>query len=570
MEPYKAKGNGLNNQVNNTSNDAKSSEKDSKQKTEELGSGITRVGIDLATGGQWENIRNKPIIGSIAKHGEKKYGKKFANSPGVKAIKKLTNNNQGIINNEESVDDDNNEVSNDSIENKENSKVSGKVSSTLSKKFGLSNILNSLKSSDSLMDKISSKIPESLKIKLIIGIGACFLLFIIVVSVFATDDFKNLELTSNSSGKNPGTSNVNVMAALEEIANAYINGVGTYWCCGSECRCYYDIPNLGRQYGDDCTEFVVAYMSRVCGVDLIESYSGDMVYPDGTWAKAAAECGWKAYSSDDIGDLEPGDVLIAHSGALYSTKGHHAEVYVDESHTFGWGSVKTSYPTNNTITKLTSAGHVHFRDGGHDYITIYRYQGANNLSDIDIENLNITKMNDSSFNHGTKSKSNQKYIVLHDTEMSADATAVVSSWKNSGNGVAAHFVVNRDGTVIQAVDLDVITHHAGWGGPGNFDQKFGVGNNDGKGNGDDLVKTTPLSGYTSYGMNSYSIGIEICHVGGETYTEAQFEALDKLIAYIDSYYGFQSTIIDHKTWRPSNSDVDNSFPLEKYKNDRHH
>ena len=46
-------------------------------------------------------------------------------------------------------------------------------------------------------------------------------------------------------------------------------------------------------------------------------------------------------------------------------------------------------------------------------------------------NLNITQMNDSSFNHGTKSKSNQKYIMLHDTEMSVGASAVVNSWKNS-------------------------------------------------------------------------------------------------------------------------------------------
>ena len=183
-------------------------------------------------------------------------------------------------------------------------------------------------------------------------------------------------------------------------------------------------------------------------------------------------------------------------------------------------------------------------------------------------------MYDSSFNHGTKSKSNQKYIMLHDTEMSQNAKTVVQSWKNSGSGVAAHFVVDRDGTIIQAVDLDTITHHAGWGGPGNYDAKFGVGNNDGKGNGDDLVGTTKsgYAGYTSYGMNSYSIGIEMCHVNGEDYPEAQLNAVDKLIQYIDSYYGFKSTIIDHKDWRPSNSDTDSKFAsyLNNYKKLRHH
>ena len=37
------------------------------------------------------------------------------------------------------------------------------------------------------------------------------------------------------------------------------------------------------------------------------------------------------------------------------------------------------------------------------------------------------------------------------------------------------------------------------------------------------------------------------HVGGSgDYPEAQLEALDGLIAYIDAYYGFESEIIDHK------------------------
>ena len=77
---------------------------------------------------------------------------------------------------------------------------------------------------------------------------------------------------------------------------------------------------------------------------------------------------------------------------------------------------------------------------------------------------------------------------------------------------------------------------------------------------------------TSYGMNSYSIGIEMVHVGGQDYPEAQLNAVDKVIAYIDTYYGKQSTIIDHKDWRPSNSDTDSKFAtyLANYKSTRHH
>lgn len=374
----------------------------------------------------------------------------------------------------------------------------------------------------------------------------------------------------------------NLLAALEEVGKWYIENVPTYWGNrGQENpRKYYQTPFASRAFGDDCTEFVALYMSYVSGADISSSSSHTMVLPNSSWAQEVAKLNWKVYSSDEAGSLQPGDVMIAHGGTLYSDYGEHGEVYIDESHTFGWGSVKSVYPTNNTVTTTKeSDGHVHFKDSSHDYITIYRYEGSTTTSNptssdsSSIEDLNVTKMFDDSFNHGTKPKSNQKYIMLHDTAMTQDAKTVIKSWKNSGNGVAAHFVIDRDGTIIQAVDLDTITHHAGWGGPGNFDKKYGVGNNDGKGNGDDLVGTKPLSGYTSYGMNSYSIGIEICHVAGEEYPEVQLKALDKVIAYIDSYYGFESTIIDHKEWRPSNGDTDKekfSTYLNNYKTTRKH
>jgi len=354
---------------------------------------------------------------------------------------------------------------------------------------------------------------------------------------------------------------VDLLQSLEEVANWYINNVGEY----SQSK-YVQSPFSTKPVRADCTGFAVAYMSSVAGSDVPDSYSGAMVYTDGVWAKTVEKLGWIAYTSDEIDSLQPGDVLIAHEGSSYSTKGKHAEIYVDESHTFGWGTVKDSYPTNITITKSEYGGHTHYMDSKRDYITIYRYSGA------DISDLNIIKMNHSSFNHGSKPKQNQKYIMLHDTEMSQNAETVVKSWENSGSGVAAHFVIDRDGTVIQAVDLDVIAHHAGYGGPGNYDSKFNVGNNDGKGNGDDLVGTVPLAGYTSYGMNSYSIGIEMCHVNGEDYPEALLNSLDKVIAYIDTYYGFESKIIDHKSWRPSNSDTDAKFYnyFVNYKNLRHH
>lgn len=174
-----------------------------------------------------------------------------------------------------------------------------------------------------------------------------------------------------------------------------------------------------------------------------------------------------------------------------------------------------------------------------------------------------------SFSHGPKGAEYQKYIVLHDTEGGGSASGVIDYWDNSGNGVAAHFIVNKDGSVVQCVPLDEIAHHAGFGNTGN-NEKYGTTDE----SRDDKVGTTSIgSSYADYGMNSYSVGIEMVHVGGEgDYPAAQLEALDKLIAYIDAYYGFESTIIDHKTWRAGNSDTSPEFAdyLASYQEKRTH
>ncbi len=183
--------------------------------------------------------------------------------------------------------------------------------------------------------------------------------------------------------------------------------------------------------------------------------------------------------------------------------------------------------------------------------------------------LNISEDYRSSFVHGDKPASCQKYIMLHDTEGSAGASSVIESWDASGNMVAAHFIVNKDGSIWQCVPLDKITHHAGFGDTGH-NASFGVSDE----SRDDKEGTTSIgSDYADYGMNSYSVGIEMVHVGGgEGYPEAQLEALDGLIAYIDAYYGFESEIVDHKAWRTTNSDTSEEFAgyLANYKASRHH
>ncbi|MEE0705602.1 MAG: peptidoglycan recognition family protein [Adlercreutzia sp.] len=191
--------------------------------------------------------------------------------------------------------------------------------------------------------------------------------------------------------------------------------------------------------------------------------------------------------------------------------------------------------------------------------------------DIDalFEDLDVTEDYRKSFVHGEKPADYQRYIVLHDTEGGDSAANVIDWWDSNGNLIAAHFIVNKDGSIWQCVPLDKIAHHAGFGDTGH-NVEFGT-NNEAR---DDKKGTTPIGDdYADYGMNSYSIGIEMVHQGGEgDYPEAQLEAVDKLIAYIDAYYGFESQIIDHKAWRSGNSDTSEEFApyLKSYQQKRTH
>lgn len=173
------------------------------------------------------------------------------------------------------------------------------------------------------------------------------------------------------------------------------------------------------------------------------------------------------------------------------------------------------------------------------------------------------------FDHGPKNAAHQRYIVLHDTEGTGSPESVVSWWSSSGNLVAAHFVVGTDGHIVQCVPLDRIAHHAGYGDTGH-NELFGI-TEDGR---DDMLGSVPIgASFADYGMNAWSVGIELVHVGGSgDYPEAQLEALDGLIAYIDAYYGSESQITDHKAWRSGNSDTSAEFAgyLANYQDHRTH
>jgi N-acetylmuramoyl-L-alanine amidase len=183
--------------------------------------------------------------------------------------------------------------------------------------------------------------------------------------------------------------------------------------------------------------------------------------------------------------------------------------------------------------------------------------------------LDLTEDYRDSFDHGEKGPEFQKYIVLHDTEGDSDPESVVSWWDSNGKGIAAHFVVGKDGSIVQCVDIERIAHHAGFGDTGH-NELFGVEDE----SRDDKVGTEPIGDWASdYGMNSYSVGIEMVHVGGEgDYPSEQLLAVDGLIAWLDACFASESAIIDHKAWRTGNSDTSAEFAgyLANYQDHRTH
>lgn len=90
-----------------------------------------------------------------------------------------------------------------------------------------------------------------------------------------------------------------------------------------------------------------------------------------------------------------------------------------------------------------------------------------------VERPAITEDFRAGFDHGPKPADFQKYLVLHDTEGDSDAAATIDWWDSNGNRVAAHFIVNRDGSIWQCVPLDRIAHHAGYGDTGH-NERYGI------------------------------------------------------------------------------------------------
>ena len=113
-----------------------------------------------------------------------------------------------------------------------------------------------------------------------------------------------------------------------------------------------------------------------------------------------------------------------------------------------------------------------------------------------------------------------KYIVMHSTETGVPISAVrvIESWTSMGmRHPGAQYVVERDGTIYQAVDPDLATVHV------------------------NIFKTLP-------GINNdNSIGIEMNHTGSQDYPQVMRDAVIKLVGYLKHRYNIdEGNIITHR------------------------
>lgn len=218
-----------------------------------------------------------------------------------------------------------------------------------------------------------------------------------------TEDTKKTKEEENGSANFVKGDTSTISGKLEIMANWYTNHVatyaGTYHKRGKtptkEGDAYYakykntdKIINgmyycdlIDTKVRDDCTGFAMAFANYVSGTNKISiSYSGAMVTG---WN--ATKYGWTYYETKDlksIDDLQTGDILVSSPGSsskggTLSSGGYgHAEVYVDNSNTFGWGSIKNKYPTNNKLKfEKNSQGRNVVTDSCHMYVCFYRYTG---------------------------------------------------------------------------------------------------------------------------------------------------------------------------------------------------
>ena len=127
------------------------------------------------------------------------------------------------------------------------------------------------------------------------------------------------------------------------------------------------------------------------------------------------------------------------------------------------------------------------------------------------------------------------FVILHHTaQKSTDQTIRTFTVKGQSE-VSAHYVVGRDGKVVQMVNDLFRAHHAGIGRWGNDTD-----------------------------LNSSSIGIEIDNDGFEPYSEAQIQGVLKVLATLKKRYKIPAAnFIGHSDIAPSRKPDPHDFPWKR-------
>lgn len=111
-------------------------------------------------------------------------------------------------------------------------------------------------------------------------------------------------------------------------------------------------------------------------------------------------------------------------------------------------------------------------------------------------------------------------LIMHHTSDTASAQRIGAFFAKPSSKVSAHYVVGKDGVIVQCVDDSLSAWHAG---------------------------VSAFQGRNN--VNSFSIGIEMCNVGDgvDPYTDEEYKALGKLVAYIlDSHHIKWDHVTGHK------------------------
>jgi hypothetical protein len=147
---------------------------------------------------------------------------------------------------------------------------------------------------------------------------------------------------------------------------------------------------------------------------------------------------------------------------------------------------------------------------------------------------------DVAYEHGTLPADRVRYVVIQDTNVSADdADGVASRYAELGVTSMPHFIIDRSGVITQYVPIDRVAHHAGDSTVPDANDRFQIGQER-----DDDLRESP-----AHAMDAWSVGVALIHEHNDkNYPNAQLNALDRLVAYIDQSVPEEPAIITKGEW----------------------